>query len=215
MRKIAIGLLIILLASCGTSYSTKTDTFADVTAIPCGFPAKASFSISSVQQDNPLFVKEVTHKIATFLQQQGYIVCNEQADFHLIFDCKMGSEKVIINTNHYVPGKTEDRKGSIKNGNQKVKYKESAAVSGEWKTVPEQRTHYTKMLSLRVTNDKEEIWNGSATSVGERGDLREAVDYLLYSIMNYFGSNTNKQLAKRVNAKDLEERLNRLTSSSP
>lgn len=204
MKKIAIGLIILLTAACGTSYRVTTDTFADAAVIPYGFPPGTSFSIAPVQKANPLLEKQVAHKIAAILENRGYGVSDQETDYQLLFNCKMTSEKVVVDVTEYVPGKTENRKGFVKDDKGKVSYEESSKVSAEWKKVPQETIHYAKEISIHVIDGKEEVWSGSAKSVGERGDLREAADYLLFSIMNHFGCDTKKSLVSHIGEKDLQ-----------
>jgi len=204
MKKIAIGWIALLMAGCGTSYRVTTDTFANAEVIPSGFPWGTSFSIDSVQKKNPLLEKQVAYKIAALLESRGYVAIDEDAAYQLRFHCKTTSEKVTVNVKQFTPAKTENKTGFVKNDQGKVIYEESSKVSSEWKEFPEERTHYTKEISLYVLDGKEEVWRGSAKSVGEREDFREAVDYLLFSVMNYFGRDTQKSLVARVNERDLK-----------
>jgi hypothetical protein len=204
MNKIALGLMILWLTGCGVSYHVTTDALADIAALPSGFPRRSSFSIIPPESDNPLFVKQVAHKLAKALEQQGHTVQEDEADYRLFFECKMAQEKVVVKETQYFPGQTEDKKGFVRDGKGEVIYQQSTKASGEWKDVPIEKTLYTRELSLRVFDEEKEVWNAHAKSRGKTGDLREAVDYLLFPLISHFGFDTGKSLVSTVYEEDVQ-----------
>jgi hypothetical protein len=48
--------------------------------------------------------------------------------------------------------------------------------------------------------DREEVWQASAISAGETGDLREIMDYLLASAFKHFGENTGRDVLEEHKA---------------
>jgi hypothetical protein len=103
----------------------------------------------------------------------------------------------------YVPGTTQVTHGYALGTGGGALYQEQTSTPGAFVTVPEQYTLYERKLSIQVTaaqpftKDKkpEQVWQVSAISAGETGNLRETVDFLLASAFKYFGQNTPGRVA--------------------
>jgi hypothetical protein len=203
MKKALILLTALFLVACGASYQVTTETFADYSIIPDGFPAGTSFAIVPTNENNPLIAKQMSYKIEQLLVNQGYVVNNEDADYQLMFSHKITEKNITVNKTEHSPQKTENKKGFSRNDKGQVTYTESSKMSLEWNSVPEQKIRYIRELSIHVFDGKEEVWSGSAKNTGDKAGIRETADYLLFSLLNRFGYNTQKSVVSKVHEKDL------------
>lgn len=197
-------LALFFLTACSASYQVTTDTLSDDSEIPYGFLRGTVFSITPPRQD--LLAQQISHKIGDQLIARGYQLADD-AEYQLLFKDQVTSEKVLVNVSECSPVKEKQKKEWVRNKQGGVSIVESATLTKEWKNVPEERTRYTRELSLLVMHQGKEVWSGSAKSVGQNGDLREVIDYLLFSVMAHFGKDTGKSLVSRVTQGQLEELL--------
>lgn len=204
MKRLLFFLLAtIFLTSCSRYIDTNTNTFADITKIPGGFPYGSSFVIQAEQDENPLFSREVANKIAELLTFSGYRVTNNKsADYVLTFNFGMTSETRIVNVPTYIPGPTETTVGKIDSKDGRVSYEEKTERGGSVIFTPEAVTLYNRELILTVYDrNNQEVWQGSSLSTGSCSDLRDMMDYLLASSFQYFGHNTKRNVSLRINEK--------------
>lgn len=203
MHRFLIGLTAVLLTACGTSYRVTADAMADTILIPNGFLPGTSFSIVPAQKGNQLLEKQMALKIAAILQNRGYIITGEGADYRLLFDYKTTHEKVTVKKAEHSPQKTETKRGFEKNDKGKLVFNESTKTSFKWENDSVEEIQYTREISISVLDGKEEVWRGSANNIGIRPDFREVLDYLLFSALGHFGRDSKKSVVTRVYEKDV------------
>lgn len=203
-RFLCILLILLFFSSCTRHYSISVDTYADKQYIPKGFPANSSFAISPGKDENQMFSKEVSQKIAQLLKDRGYRTdVPGKADYILVFNSAMTSSTATVNVPRYVPGQTQTTTGNVY-GNRGYggSYSEKTQTSGTTVYVPQTFTYFTRGLAIyvydaetyRKHSREEQIWSGIAISSGENSDLRQVIDYLLISVFSYFGDNTKKKV---------------------
>lgn len=203
-------LWLLLFVICGLSSCTRyidihTNTFADRTIIPQGFPYGCSFAILSEKDDSSMLNKEVKHKIGRILRDSGYALKDpSEADFHLYYTFDMESDTRIVHVPSYIPGPSETTKGRINSSKEgEVKYEETKESSGIVIYTPQEVTLFHRKLHVAVFDrHEEEVWEGQSMSTGAAADLRDTIDYLLVSAFNYFGENTKKDLSVRLDEKN-------------
>lgn len=203
--------LLLFLGSC-TQYYVTTNAFADPEVIPGGFESGASFAIVSTHQNDKLFSKEVSHKIGKLLTSQGYVVRDSlDADYILSFDFGMESFTETVQVKKTIPGEKVKKHGNVKVHGDKhsnKSYEEETESSTQVIYVPEERTYYSKKLSIfvcpRDAAQKDDVWNVTTSCSGSNNDLREIVDYLLVSSFRHFGHNTHKKIVTAFD-KDADE----------
>lgn len=198
---------LMLLTGCGRNLHITHNTFADTQNIPRGFPLNSSFYVSSSTEDKKLLTKEIVQKITWILEDKGYTVTDkETADYHLTFDTKMTQETGTRSVLTYIPGDVQTTTGCVL-GQGAVTYQEQTETPGKFVYVPEKYTYFSRKLSIHVYDlgqENEEVWQGSAFSDGESGDLRDIIDYLLVSSFKYFGKNTQKKIHTSISTKNKE-----------
>lgn len=202
---LALSLILILIPGCTRRVYVTSSSFADTEIIPYGFPIGASFSIAATQSPNhnKMLSKEINRKIANILMANDYIVVDSgEADYYLSFTYGMESSVETRNVTAYVPGTTQVTQGFMHGYGGGAVYQEQTATPGTFVSVPEEYVLYTRKLNIHVytsnpftkNKDREEVWQASAVSNGESGDLRETMDYLLASAFKHFGENTGKRV---------------------
>lgn len=205
---IALSIILFLVPGCTHRVYVTSSSFADTEIIPYGFPIGSSFSIAATQSQhhNTMLSKEISRKIANILINNDYIVVDSgDADYYLTFSYGMESSIETRMVTAYVPGTTQVTQGFVHgyNGsNGGAVYQEQTATPGTFVSVPEEYVLYQRKLNIHVhtTNpftknkEREQVWQASAISNGETGDLRETMDYLLTSAFKYFGANTGKRV---------------------
>ena len=213
--------LTVFLSSC-VKYSVLTNLFVDSTVIPQGFPVGTSFAVLSIRDDNRLFSKEVCHKIEKLLAEKGYTIANaSHAKYALFVDFSISSSVETVNVPHYIPGQTQTTQGNVHGtyGNY-GSYKETTETSGTTIYVPQTQVFFTRMLALSVHETKllkkkqseDPVWTGNSVSVGQNGDLRIVIDYLLVSAFKHFGVSTGKFVENELTEGDKAiKRLNELS----
>ncbi|MCX6262583.1 MAG: hypothetical protein NTY95_17420 [Bacteroidia bacterium] len=213
---------LLILGGCG-KVSLTSNSFADTSSIPYGFPAGSSFFVMFTHTDSELISQniatmisnEVSQKIADLLKHKGYTIANsyEHSDYVLVFRLGMTSFKTIVNIPIYIPGQTQTTNGYINDrygyaGN----YHEEQTTSGTFIYVPQEKILFNRTFVAQVYNAKsfrekkeeKQIWIGYTASVGENADMRKMVDYLLLSTFRYFGKNTTGNINSEMNYKSKE-----------
>jgi hypothetical protein len=211
-----LAILTLSLCSCGSYVHVSNNSYADMQAIPCGFPYGSSFYIELPEVgENALFAKEVVRKITTILRNKGYEVVRTQeaADYTLAFTIDMKSyvEKVVVP--RYIPGPVKTKHSKVMNCfGIWTDIVEETATSGHYVDVEEERLVFKKDFSVKVfdsvreekTGDEELIWNAAVSSSNGRSDLRAEIDYLLLSAFKHFGRNTQKKVYADVQSRDVK-----------
>jgi hypothetical protein len=216
-RVIAV-MVLAFLCSCARHYSISVDTYADKQFIPAGFKPGSSFAIFPAKEENPMFSKEVSQKIAQILKDRGYRVESaNKADYVLIFNSGITSTTTKINVPRYIPGQTQSTSGTVYgNRGYAGSYSEKTQSSGTTVYVPQDYTFFTRGVAIYVydaemyrKHEKEEqVWSGMAISSGENSDLRDVIDYLLVSVFSYFGDNTKKNV--KISMAEDDEKVHKL-----
>lgn len=197
-----IGLLSFLPA-CIRQVHITSNTFANANSIPYGFPLGSRFAIICTSNENRLFAQEVTAKISKILYENGYEVSDENnADYYLTFHFGMTSSRATKMVPVIVPGTSETTHGIVAGNRDFIQYNERTQSPDTLTYVPHEYTLFTRELHLtasdahlfRRTHQEEQIWQGSAISSGESGDLREVMDYLLKASFKNFGRNTKRSI---------------------
>lgn len=202
---LALSVILMLVSGCTHRVYVTSSSFADTELIPYGFPIGSSFSIAATQsaKHNKMLSKEISRKIANILIANDYTVVDSgKADYYLTFSYGMDSSIETRNVTAYVPGTTQVTQGFMHGYNGGAVYQEQTATPGTFVSVPEEYVLYERKLTIHVytsnpftkNKDREEVWQASAISTGETGDLRETMDYLLASAFKHFGENTGKRL---------------------
>ncbi|MBD3273319.1 DUF4136 domain-containing protein [Candidatus Dependentiae bacterium] len=198
-KLILITTSILLFCSCGkdTGMRITTNTFANKEIIPKGFEKGASFSIKAKQKGDPLFVQEVSQKIATLLKENGFKVKENNADYKLNFSFAMEKSTHTRDVPVYIPDY-----GPWYYYDYYPYYRYRYRVV----YVPEQYTLFNKILLIEVYEKgfwkNKPIWQGIAHSYEEDSDLRDAIDYLLVTVFKYFGKNTPKRIRSKIEEND-------------
>lgn len=203
--------ILLTLPGCGPRVYVTSNTYADTEIIPYGFPIGASFSITPGKgaQHNTMLSKEISRKIAHILMANDYVVIDEgPADYELSFGYSMESSIQTRESLAYIPGTTQVTHGIALGTGGSALYQEQTSTPGAFVTVPEQYTLYERKLTIHVyTSNKftknkkrEKVWQASAISNGESGNLREIMDYLLASAFKHFGENTGGRVLQEHKA---------------
>lgn len=202
---LALSAILILVPGCTRRVYVTSSSYADTEIIPYGFPIGSSFSIAATKNPNhnKMLSKEISRKIANILMANDYTVVDEgPAEYELSFSYGMDSSIETRETLAYVPGTTQVTHGVALGTRGSALYQEQTSTPGAFVSVPEEYVLYERRLTIHVhaknefTKDKkrEEVWQASAVSKGETGDLRETIDYLIASAFKHFGENTGRRV---------------------
>lgn len=209
-KLILLNLSIFLIGSCAKESSMRitTNTFANKEVIPHGFKKHNSFSISTKQKGDSLFAQEVSQKIATILKNKGFTVkTTTDVDYNLNFSFGMKQSTHTRDVPVYIPDY-----GCWYYHHYHYPYGYGYGYRIAY--IPEEYTLFNKILLIEVyknSNNKTEkiapVWQGTAHSYEEDSDLRDAIDYLLVTIFNHFGQNTQKYIKSKIeeNNKEVEK----------
>ncbi|HEV2916967.1 MAG TPA: hypothetical protein VGW78_04420 [Candidatus Babeliales bacterium] len=216
VRLLFLSLVFILPGCCQRRIKITRSAFANTERITDGFPEHSSFVIlpASKEQKNKLLEKEIGKKISIVLQDNGYSTVKQKkdADYCLFYTYGMKSETRTINELKYVPGQTITTTGSASgtygrygNCGYYGEHQQQTQSSGTFVYIPEQYTFYEKFLTCHVCNktkstkiplNKEsrdtEVWYGVAVNNDLSGDLRGNLDFLIISLLDLLGSNTQE-----------------------
>lgn len=203
----------LLLSSCGRRMSITNNTFADRQAIPAGFERGSSFFIEPLEHKNKLFAKEIHHKIATLLNEQGFVVMSaDRADYQVSCTMDMITSTITVQVPHYIPGEKIIVQGCKHKGDgDDQTYTETKETVGTVIYAPEERTIFKHKLQMSVyqiahdsSENKEPVWQATAHTSGDDNDQRDIIDYLLVSVFKYFGKNTKKSVSTEVSERNKE-----------
>lgn len=142
---------LILLPSC-TKVHVNSNAIADKKYLPVGFRFGNSFTIVSLNQHDNMLSKEVSEKIATILENKGFIV-NESsaADYCLVFNFDMNSSSHIRYIPIYSPGKTTVTHGTVYNTRgYGGGYQETSKASDTITYIPQEYTLFHRRLNIEV-----------------------------------------------------------------
>lgn len=196
----------LFLTSCSNRYVVSSNTFVDYQEIPQGFAKGSSFCLVSKNNENILFSREVEKKIATLLEQDGFKIEHAStAQYTLLFDFAISSFSEVVNTPKYIPGEKQKTTGNVSRSNGTyTEYEESTESSGQTVYVQETHVFFKRTLTIEVRNKHSEIpvWTGDFMSTGSSSDLREVMDYLLVSVVEYLGKNTGKCVTSSLSKND-------------
>ena len=196
---ILLTMSIILLGSCAKDSGMRitTNTFANKEIIPKGFQKNDSFSITTKQKGDELFAKEVSQKIATVLEDRGFVVKTDgDADFNLNFSFGMEKSTHTRDVPVYIPDY------GYWCYHHCCRYGCGYTIA----YVPEEYTIFNKILLVEVYKNGKKIpvWQGTARSYEEHSDLRDSIDYLLITVFKNFGKNTQKYIKSKMERNDQE-----------
>ncbi len=200
-----LSLILLLLTIACTKYHVCTNTFVDSKAIPCGFPQGSSFDLISLNEENPLFSKEIGFKIEKLLEGQGYsVLYKDRADYHLEYDFHIEKSYGKTYVPSFVPGRTYISCGRFFNSRGRSShFIGQTQIGGSTVYVPYRYSYYTREIALTVYNHSNDpVWQGCAVSSGKNSDLRAVADYLLVSLFDYFGENTHQYVSTEISAKN-------------
>lgn len=201
--------ILIFLSSCARHYTISTHSFSDFTDIPYGFAKGSTFQLFAQEPlDNPLFEKELSHKIGQMLWKKGYIPTEEKGDYALHFKIKSIPFTKTVNVPKYISGTTQKKAGK-KVGSVNLSYEETTEECGKTIYVPEIWTYYDQEFTMMVYQDQKLLWTGSSQIIDTHNDLRDLLDYLLITSFRYFGQNSKKKIEIVMSEKDEELRLMR------
>ena len=186
--------LIVFLAGCSQvpKINVAVDAYLDKQELPDGIPAGSSFFVVTDTKDQPsLLVKEVQSKVERALEDKGYKVDKNNAAYCLLFRFFNGTTKqkvdvVVPSTSHvYAYGNS-------------ATVSSSPAYASSYDVV----TYYPSLGMFVYDIDaykskKEEklLWQGGAVGVCNLGDFRYTSNFVIFSLMKYFGQNTGQTVS--------------------
>jgi hypothetical protein len=206
---------ILFLCSCGRQTYLTSAAYVDAKKLPSGFSAGSSFAVVSMRQDMQLLAKEINEKIEKILSAKGYLITDvDKSDYFLVFNFGVTSSTHTANDLHYVPGEGTTKQGTVygSRGFAVGSYEETSRSSGYYTYIPREYTLYTKELSIwvydaklyRTSKQEDQLWQGSAVTSDECGDLRQVLDYLLITALKHFGRSTGQNIQTQMGPKDEE-----------
>jgi hypothetical protein len=155
---------------------------------------------------NPILEKEIAMKIKKLLNEKGYNIKTNEADYYLLFDYGMSPARNVTNTfSFYHSGLYYDYPFSYGHSHGYMTYM-------HYSTVVYTRWLVLKLIDCRTyrTSPKAKpLWIGEAASTGPSSDLRVLINYLLIAALEHFGEDTGKRI--NVLFSDNDERLKLLT----
>jgi len=196
---ILLSLSVLLFGSCAKDSSVyiTTNTFANKEVIPEGFKADDSFSIATKQKGNALFTQEVSQKIATILTNRGFSVKKtSDVDYTLNFSFGMSKSTHTRDVAVFIPDY-----GHWYYHDYHYPYGYGYRIA----YIPEEYTLFNKILLVEVYKNGSKkvgamvpIWQGTAHTYEEDSNLRDAIDYLLVTVFQYFGRNTQRYIKSKM-----------------
>jgi hypothetical protein len=164
------------------------------------------YVIEDSNAPNPILEKEIGMKIRKLLNEKGYSIAADEANYYLLFDYGMNSGQTVTDAMPiYYPGVYYD-------------YPYSGIYSYNYATyVPYSTVVYSRWLVLRLIDGNtfrtsrkgRPLWIGEVTSTGPSSDLRELINYMLIAAFEHFGQDTGKRVSKYFSEDD--ERVKLLT----
>jgi hypothetical protein len=231
-----IPLIFFLSGCCQRKVKIARSAYANTEYVTNGFSKHSSFIVlpSPSESDDTLLGKEVGKKISIVLQDNGYSTVKQKkdADYCLFYAYGMKSETRTINELKYIPGETITTTGTVSgaygrcnNYSYYGQHQQQSRSSGSFIYVPEQYTFYSKFLTCHiydkknnkktVLNKKPEnkslLWYGAAINNDLSVDLRSTLDFLIISLLDLLGINT--QEIDTVTMYEKDERVTSLRST--
>lgn len=183
---------------CTTTYIVHVNGFSELEE-----PVKMKASIYVAvdpNSNNPIFDNEIKSKIEVLLKEHGYVPASnvELSDYRLAFKVGLDSRRVSGYTPLYHPyiGFYDGYWGDYD--------------FGYYGYVPYIDTYYDQWLVMKVFAPKpgttnrtgQVIWIGEAMIGTDVADLRQVVNYLLVACFEYFGEDTGRQMALKIQPDD-------------
>ena len=190
--------LICLSLGCATSYNVGVNGYSSSGQRLQIHQESSIYVVADSNAPNPILEKEIGMKIQKLLNEKGYSIGTNEANYYLLFDYGINSGRTVTDTiGIYQPGP----------------YYEYPFSGVYWHSytayVPYSTVIYTRWLVLRLIDGKayrtsqkaKPLWIGEVTSTGPSADLRELINYMLIAAFEHFGQDTGK----RVNEVFLED----------
>ena len=160
----------------------------------------AVYVAADANSHNPIFEEEIRAKIEKLLARHGFSAAprEDRADYRLDFTFGINRHQVTGFEPYYGPVSSF---GFV--GYRRYYYGHAAYV-------PYTETYHDQWLTIRLSDTGREnpaakgkvVWVGEAVTTQYSGDLRQAVDYLLPPIFEYFGQDTKKQIPLTIDQSD-------------
>lgn len=190
--------LICLSLGCATSYNVGVNGYSS-SGQRLQIPQESSiYVVADSNAPNPILEKEIGMKIQKLLNEKGYSIGTNEANYYLLFDYGINSGRTVTDAIPiYQPGPYYE-------------YPFSGVYWHSYTTyVPYSTVIYSRWLVLRLIDGKayrtsqktKPLWIGEVTSTGPSADLRELINYMLIAAFEHFGQDTGK----RVNEVFLED----------
>jgi hypothetical protein len=183
---------------CGVSYNVGVNAYSSSGRSLQIHPESSINIVADVNTPNPILAKEIGMKIRTLLNEKGYSIGTDQADYYLRFDYGMNSGQTITDI---IPIYRRAYYG----------YPFSSVYSHGYTTyLPYSTVVYTRWLVLKLIDGRaysalheaEPLWISEVTSAGPGTDLRELINYMLIAAFEHFGEDTGKRLNQLFLADD-------------
>lgn len=204
LRFIIAAFSILLISSC-TTYKINVNGYLNP---DCPFdlqPDSSFYIVHNPSASNPLLEKEVASKIGKILQDKGFRLAAQDADFHILFNYGIDRGPLELGTiTHRKPAST---KNVYTYNSSTGKYDwVQVEVPGSEKEESYSVQNYTRSLSIGIidaarsikTGKSEFAWMGETVSEGTSSDLRDVINYLLVATFDYLGQDTGKAVRVRL-----------------
>jgi len=201
MTRFTLALIVVvaLAAGCTPAHTVHVNTFSQLKE-----PLSAATQIyvsTDPNSRNPILAERIAVKIRTLLQEQGYTPAEklEGAGYVLTFRAGVDSTRYLDYMPISRPYGGFYGFGGFHRG-----------LGFSYTTyVPYIETIYAHWLDLRLYGQGEDakdktqpVWIAEAVVGMDQPELREAVNYLLVGLMQYFGSDTKRWVSIRLKADD-------------
>ncbi|MFP4474993.1 MAG: hypothetical protein ACLFOY_05500 [Desulfatibacillaceae bacterium] len=199
-------LALVLYSGCATK-TVYLDGYLDPDAQASLASGSEVCVVTPDQTPNPILAREIAAKIRYMLDTDGYRPVDEcgEARYAVLFNYGVGEGRIVEDV---WPVTRPSRDVII--GTSNPAGDTYVHIPGETVYVPYSRTVYDRWITLRLinagpwvdNNTADDIWIGEAVIPGERGDLREAVNYMLPVLFDHFGQNTGAEVTATVRGDD-------------
>jgi hypothetical protein len=144
-------LSITVLSSC-IKVRVTTNTIADKRHLPIGFAPGASFRLLSLSNHDQMLSNEVYAKITTILENKGFVVVDDAADYGLAFSFDMSSSEHTAYVPIYTPGTVSVTQGTVYNsrGFGAGGYTQTSQSSGTINYIPQNYTLFHRVLDIAI-----------------------------------------------------------------
>ena len=176
-------------------------------------PPVAGSSIYVKEEENPknaLFSAEVRSKISRILLAKGFQDGSaDKADFLLEYSYGISPGIVSGVRPEIQPPEVGTVQSFTETGERRTAYITSPSYTAY---VPYRYTVYTSELTLQLLdaramrgkNRREVVWLGETSTTGQNPDLRETINYLLVTSLDYIGKDTRKSVSRTLARDDPE-----------